>query len=108
MSEHFNFNIKSARPPILEITDEGIYFRFQEDVEVANTVIRNEWPHVAIDLDKSGRIIGIETVPKPDRFSIAEIFAQAGVDIPPNFSVDKIEILPSLKTAAGQKTAARA
>jgi hypothetical protein len=102
MDRIFKFYVRSPQPPILEITDSGIFLSFQQDVEVAETVIRREWPHIAIDLDKAGQVIAIEMVPKPNQFSIAGILAQAGITLPAELPVDRIEIRPEVKAALAQ------
>jgi hypothetical protein len=65
-------------------------------------VIRREWPHIAIDLDRAGQVIAIEMVPNPTQFSIAGILAQAGITLPTELSADKIEIRPEVKAALAQ------
>jgi hypothetical protein len=102
MDKIFNFNVRSLGPTILEITDVGLYLRFQQDVEVAETVIRHDWPHVAIDLDGEGQVVAIEMVPKPDKFSITELFEKSGVNLPYGWSPGSVEIRPQLSAALAQ------
>jgi hypothetical protein len=52
------------QPIKLTLTDSGAYFRFRQG-PVKSTRSCRSWPHVAIDLDRKGRVVGIEAVPAP-------------------------------------------
>jgi uncharacterized protein YuzE len=58
------FLVKSKTPPIVEldVESQAAYVRFKKGV-VARTVTHpDEHLHVAVDVDKSGEVIGIELV----------------------------------------------
>ena len=61
-SARFCFRIAAARSasPIVRVTVEGLYVCFRQGVQSAKTVIRSRWPHVAVDLDDKGDVIGVE------------------------------------------------
>ena len=61
-----------------EITDSGIYVRFGAPRRIAQTLIRREWPFLAVDIDRFGRAIGIEAIPRPIG-SVRRLAAKAGV-----------------------------
>lgn len=73
MNQNYQYMVQSLNPPKVELTDAGLYVRFVSGVVVARTVIQNEWPQVAVDLDDSGGVIGIEFVPAPKVFSVGVI-----------------------------------
>ena len=55
---------RSRRPQIaLTVTDCGAYAQFGTHRPVARTVVLSAWPLVAVDLDRFGGVIGIETIP---------------------------------------------
>lgn len=73
MKQRYQYMVQGPNPPKVELTDAGLYVRFLSDVIVARTVIQSEWPHIAVDLDDAGRVIGIECVPAPKIFSVGLI-----------------------------------
>jgi uncharacterized protein YuzE len=72
MNTTVQFRVTSKDPPKVELSDAGLYVRFQTE-PIARTVIQNEWPHIAVDLDANDEVIGIEVVPAPSGFSINSI-----------------------------------
>ncbi len=95
MDAEIQFMVKSDNPPKVELTDAGLYVRFQTGVAVARTVIQNEWPHIAVDLDAKEEVIGIEVVPVPPAFSInsiANIAAKARVGGLPSYKAGDVLI----------------
>ena len=62
----------------MEVTDSGIYIRFGPRRRVVATVIRRQWPLLAVDLDSAGRAIGIEAIPRP-KAGLRRLAAQAGI-----------------------------
>ena len=73
MNTEIQFMVRSEQPPKVELTDAGLYVRFQTDTAIARTVIQSDWPHIAVDLDARDVVIGIEVVPAPPEFSINTI-----------------------------------
>lgn len=95
MHDKIQFMIKSSTPPKIELSDAGLYVRFVENTEVARTVVQNEWPHIAVDLDAHDRVIGIEAVPAPQQFTIGmirEIVQSAGVGGLPHYKPEDVRI----------------
>jgi hypothetical protein len=95
MHKEIQFMIRSSTPPKVELSDAGLYVRFMDDVQVARTVIQNEWPHVAVDLDAHDRVIGIEAVPAPQEFTIGmirQIAQNAGVGGLPHYKPEDVRI----------------
>ncbi len=90
--KHFEFRIHSKHKPSVEITAGGLYVRFQPNVKVARTIVRSEWPHVALDLSEDNTVVGIECVPTPNQFSLGAIAKQAGVTLPMRMSARDVQI----------------
>jgi uncharacterized protein YuzE len=74
----FRFTITSRQPPVVQITDEGLYIYFKPGSVAHKTIVRHRWPLVAIDLNEDGEIIGVEAVPPPENFTLRELIAKAG------------------------------
>jgi hypothetical protein len=56
---------------------------------------QHEWPHIAVDLDATGAVIGIESVPAPQVFSVGkipEIALSAGVGGLPDYKPEDVQI----------------
>ena len=86
--------IKSETPPVVEI-DNGagaVYVRFQNK-KVAKTLIQCEWPHVAIDLDSKGEVIGVEALGM-NEFTIRAILVKARVQAPAAL-LDRARYMPT-------------
>ena len=64
--------------PVTEVTDSGIYIRFGAPRPVRATVIRRQWPLLAVDVDAAGLAIGIEAIPRP-KVGLRRLAEQAGV-----------------------------
>lgn len=95
MNQVYQYMVQSINPPKVELTDAGLYIRFLSDVAVTRTVIQNEWPQVAVDLDEKGRVVGIEAVPAPGAFSIGmipQIVANARVGGLPHYKPEDVQI----------------
>lgn len=95
MSHPTKYMVTSRDAPKVELTDAGLYVRFLMHAKVRKTIIQNEWPHIAVDLDESGNVIGIECVPAPAAFSIGmidEIARDACVGGLPDYDPAKVEI----------------
>ncbi|MBM3855433.1 MAG: hypothetical protein FJ399_20145 [Verrucomicrobia bacterium] len=90
--KHFQFTVPSRHKASVEINDTGLYVRFQPGVRAANTVLRSEWPHVAVDLAPDGSVVGIECVPVPNQFTLGAIANQAGVMLPASIRAKDLEI----------------
>lgn len=57
--------IESTMAPVVEIDHQSgsVYVRFTASgTKVAKTVVRSEWPHIAVDLDAEGKVIGVEAI----------------------------------------------
>ncbi len=95
MNKGHEYMVRSTNPPKVELTDAGLYVRFLTDIPVARTVVQNEWPHIAVDLDDINRVIGIECVPAPKTFSIGSIpglVADARVGGLPSYKAEDVQI----------------
>lgn len=90
--KHLQFTVPSKHKPGVEIDDAGIYVRFQSGVKADKTIVRSDWPHVALDVAADGSIIGIECVPAPQRFTIGQIAKRAGVTLPNRISAADVQI----------------
>lgn len=66
----------------VEVSDDGLYVWFKRGAAATETIVRNRWPLVAIDLDASGEVIGIECAPLPDEFGVKSLARLARVEIP--------------------------
>ena len=64
--------------PVSELTDSGLYVRFGASRRVARTLICQEWPLLAVDLDADGRAIGLEAIPAPT-LSLRKLARRAGI-----------------------------
>lgn len=55
-----------AKPPSLAIRvcpeSGGIYLGLRENLRVVRTEVRQQWPLVAVDYARDGRVVGIEAV----------------------------------------------
>ena len=75
--------IRSSNAPVVEI-DNGagaVYVRFQNKAKVAKTVVQSHWPHIAIDLDGRGDVIGVEALGM-NEFTITAILERAKIEAP--------------------------
>jgi|GEM_PF-4769709 len=59
----------------------AIYLGLREHLKVARTDVRQNWPLVAVDLARDGRVIGIECVGAAG-LKLDVILKQAGVTLP--------------------------
>ena len=77
------FQVKSKMMPVVEIDTaaQAVYVYFQRGVRVAKTVVQNQWPLVAVDLDKHGEVIGVEACGVGE-FTVRPILEQARVEAP--------------------------
>ncbi len=78
-----SFQVKSKMMPVVEIDTaaQAVYVYFQRGARVAKTVVQNQWPLVAVDLDKHGEVIGVEACGLRE-FTVRPILAQARVEAP--------------------------
>src|SRR5438128_2689503 len=98
--KRFQFEVPSRHKPSLEINETGIYVRFQPGVKATETIIRSEWPHVAVDIAKDGSVVGIECVPVPNQFSLDTIARKAGVKLPARLSAADVQISAPTRSSA--------
>jgi hypothetical protein len=82
-SRKFEFTVAASSAATVELSDEGLYVRFQSGVEAARTIVRSRWPLVAVDLDAAGGVIGIECAPVPAEFGLTSVAELASVAVPP-------------------------
>jgi len=58
MPKKVKFRVSMTKPgaPVVEVDTvaQALYVYFQRGVKVAKTVVQNQWPLVAVDLDKDG------------------------------------------------------
>jgi hypothetical protein len=73
----------SEPTPIVELSEAGLYVRFAPRGACARTVANGRWPHLAVDFDRQGRVIGVEAMPLPDRFSLSRLARRAGLRLSP-------------------------
>jgi uncharacterized protein YuzE len=95
MNPKFEFMVRSVNPPKVELSDAGLYLRFMNNAVVDRTIIQSEWPHVAVDLDEKGNVIGIEAVPAPHGFTVGmipSIVAEAKVGGLPKYNPADVRI----------------
>jgi hypothetical protein len=93
--------IRIKTPPVVEISDEGIYVWFKRGVYAEKTVVKQRWPLVAVDYDKDGDLIGVEVVPFPKSFSLNGVLAPAGLKVSDRMAA-KAEIQPVKRMDAAQ------
>jgi len=98
--KHFQFTVPGKHKPSVELSADGLYVRFQTGVQAAETILRSEWPHVAVDLAANGSVIGIECVPTPERFTLGSIAKKAGVALPSRISAADLQFSACGKRAA--------
>jgi hypothetical protein len=58
----------------------AFYLGLNRHLKVARTVVKREWPLVAVDFSETGKVVGIESVGMDD-FSIGQICEIAGVEL---------------------------
>lgn len=88
MSNHATkpkFVVKLTASPQVEIDREcaGVYIRLKKSGKAARTVVQNEWPHIAVDLDSRGEVLGVEALGVKE-FTIAPLLRLAGVTVGPS------------------------
>ena len=78
------FVARLSTAPQVEIDREcaGVYVRLKRGGKAARTVVQNEWPHVAVDLDARGEVLGVEALGVKE-FTIAPLLRMAGVAVAP-------------------------
>jgi uncharacterized protein YuzE len=79
----FRVNVTKPSAPVVEVDTvaQALYVYFQRGVKVAKTVVQNQWPLVAVDLDKDGGVIGVEAC-GVDEFTLSPVLDKARVEIP--------------------------
>ena len=100
VKKRFQFRVPSKHKPSVEITNGGLYVRFQNGVKASKTIIRSEWPHVAVDIAEDNSVIGIECVPAPFQFSIGAIAKKAGVGLTSRISAADVKISSAAQESA--------
>src|SRR5689334_26011 len=78
------FVARLTAAPQVEIDREcaGVYVRLKKSGKAARTVVQNEWPHVAVDLDARGDVLGVEVLGVKE-FTVAPLLRLAGVTVAP-------------------------
>ena len=73
--------IESTMPPVVDIDPQSgaVYVRFTPGgTKVTKTVVRSEWPHIAVDLDADGKVIGVEAI-GIDEMTISNVLRHAQI-----------------------------
>ena len=85
MPKKIKFKVKVAKDcaPVVEVDTvaQALYVYFQRGVRIARTVVQNQWPLVAVDLDKHGAVIGVEAS-GVEEFTLSPVLRSAGVQAP--------------------------
>lgn len=85
MPKKIKFKVNVAKPctPVVEVDTvaQALYVYFQRGVKVAKTVVQNQWPLVAVDLDKHGGVVGVEAC-GVNEFTLSPVLNTAGVEAP--------------------------
>ena len=85
MPKKVKFRVSMTKPgaPVVEVDTvaQALYVYFQRGVKVAKTVVQNQWPLVAVDLDKDGGVIGVEAC-GVNEFTLSPVLTKAGVEAP--------------------------
>ena len=68
-------------------TPGAIYVQLRQGLKVAKTVVRQQWPLVAVDYATDGRVIGFEAVGH-ETFTLSALFRVAGVRAPARLTQD--------------------
>ncbi len=79
-----NFRVKSKPGTVTVEVDTGaqaLYVYFQRGAKIARTVIQNQLPMFAVDLDKDGEVIGVEACGVGE-FTLKPVLEQARVTVP--------------------------
>ncbi|MEQ2008299.1 MAG: DUF2283 domain-containing protein [Limisphaerales bacterium] len=97
--ETHRFLVKSSRPPVVEIDSvaHAVYVRFKKG-KVARTVDCDATAmHVAVDLDASGHVIGVEGIGM-NQFNIEFLLKRARVEAPAA-AVARTRYVPAMMSA---------
>ena len=62
-------------------TPHAVYVSLRQGLKIAQTIVKQEWPLVAIDVAADGRVIGFESVGAPS-FTLKTLFKEAGIKAP--------------------------
>jgi uncharacterized protein YuzE len=85
MPKKIKFTVGLDKPctPVVEVDTvaQALYVYFQRGVKVARTVVQNQWPLVAVDLDKSGKVVGVEAC-GVNEFTLSPVLEKARVAAP--------------------------
>ncbi len=75
---------KLSAAPQVEIDREcaGVYVRLKKSGKTVRTIVQNEWPHIAVDLDARGEVLGVEALGVKE-FTIAPLLRLAAVTFAP-------------------------
>jgi uncharacterized protein YuzE len=76
-------HIETAKPPVVELDSSALaaYVRFSRNPVASTKVIANDKSVVTIDLDKKGKVIGVEVVGVKE-FNIAGLLKIADITAP--------------------------
>jgi hypothetical protein len=79
------FVARLSSAPRVEIDREcaGVYVRLKRGGKTSRTIVQNEWPHIAVDLDARGEVLGVEALGVKE-FTVAPILRMAGVTVAPD------------------------
>lgn len=82
-SEHHHFSIGSKTPPTVELDSaaRSVYVRFKKTAVAKTVPQHSEHMHIAVDLDSSGQVVGIEAVGITN-FTLHALLKSASVKAP--------------------------
>jgi uncharacterized protein YuzE len=95
MSEHHTFTVKSKSPPVVELDMENraAYIRFNNSPVHRTSAAHTEKMHLAIDLSKSGEVVGIEVIGFTE-LRLNAVLKTAKVKTPPQMDLSKARFRP--------------
>lgn len=62
-------------------TPHAVYVSLRRGLKIARTIVKHEWPLVAVDIAADGREIGFESVGAAS-FTLKALFKEAGIKAP--------------------------
>ena len=95
-TERHGFIVKSSTPPSIEVDSSvrAVYVRFKKTA-VAKTIKQHaDHCHIAIDLDSSGDVVGIEAI-GVTQFSLHALLKMASVKAPQGMDFSRAEYAPT-------------
>lgn len=104
MPRQIKFRVDGSKGdiPVVEVDTmaQALYVYFQRGVKVARTVVQNQWPLVAVDLDRKGAVIGVEAC-GVEEFTLLPLLHIARVKAPSQM-INAARYIPTPELAAGR------